>query len=612
MSGVLWLIPALPLFSAMILISGQGRFRQRPVMALGVGSLLLAFVSALIATVEFLLSDVSGLSQPLWRWLSLEGLSVRFGLWFDPLSMVMALVVTGVGLLIHLYAAGYMYNDPGYCRFFAYMNLFVASMLILVLAGNLLLLYLGWEGVGLCSYLLIGFWYQQEKNALAARKAFIITRIGDTALLIALFLIYSLFGTLDISRITESVSDVIAKPDTLSALIALLLLLGACGKSAQLPLHTWLPDAMAGPTPVSALIHAATMVTAGVYLIARLQALFLIHPEVELVLAWVGGLTLFIAACSALVQTDLKRILAYSTISQIGYMFLALGVGAGSFAIFHLVTHAFFKALLFLSAGSVIMHMKHEQNIYLMGGLRRFVTAPFWGFVTGVFALAALPLSSGYFSKEPILLFAAQQQMALWLLAAAGAFITALYSFRMLFVVFFGQPQTRPHRLPLPQAPRRMMAIALLSLVLLSLLGGLLQPDLSSVLQEQYLLAAHGQEWLSLALPLLGLLLAWQLYYKRPLWSNRIRALPLPARLQSAFFEGWGFDRLYQRLISAPFCRLAEANRADLADLVSRIPEQLSQTLSHLLRFSQSGLTRWYAAAMVVGVIVLIGTGAAL
>ena len=329
--------------------------------------------------------------------------------YFDGLTLVMMSVITGVGFLIHLFSSEFMEHDNSYARYFAYLNMFVAAMLILVLADNLLLMYLGWEGVGTCSYLLVGFWYQHSANGRAARKAFIVTRIGDTAMAIGLLVLFTELGTLNIQDLVAAAQAKWQVGDVMPLLICVLLLAGAAGKSAQLPLHTWLPDAMAGPTPVSALIHAATMVTAGVYLIARTHGLFLLSPDAMTLVAIVGLLTSLMAAFTALAQHDIKRILAYSTISQIGYMFLALGVGAWTAGVFHLMTHAFFKALLFLGSGAIIHCLHHEHDIFKMGGLRSRMPVTFWSFLIGSAALAALPLTSGFFSKDLILLQAYQQ-----------------------------------------------------------------------------------------------------------------------------------------------------------------------------------------------------------
>ena len=377
----------------------------------------------------------------LWTWMQVGSFSPDFAFYVDQLTIVMMSIITGVGFLIHLYSTEFMQDDSDYSRYFAYMNMFVAAMLILVMADNLLLLYLGWEGVGVCSYLLVGFWYKDPANGAASRKAFVVTRVGDTAMALGLFLLFVDLGTLQIQPMLQVANSIWISGDTIPTIATLLLLGGAVGKSAQLPLHTWLPDAMAGPTPVSALIHAATMVTAGVYLIARTHDLFILAPSVQLLVAFVGLATLLLAAFTALNQQDIKRILAYSTISQIGYMFMALGVGAWSAGIFHLMTHAFFKALLFLAAGAVIHCLHHEHNIFKMGGLRSKLPVVFWSFLIGSAALAALPFTSGFFSKDQILLSAYEiHGVGPWLWAGGllGALLTAIYSFRLVFIVFYG------------------------------------------------------------------------------------------------------------------------------------------------------------------------------
>src|SRR6266446_2810244 len=393
MISLLWLIPALPLASALVLVLFGSRFSRRATAAVGVGSIGLSALITILVAVSFFSAPPSGNSytQVLWTWINVAGFEPEIGLYLDALSLVMVLVVTFVGFLIHIYSAEFMIEDEGYSRFFAYMNLFVASMITLLLADNLLLLYLGWEGVGLCSYLLIGFWYRDPANGRAARKAFIVTRVGDTAMSLGLFLLFTRLGTLQIQDLMQRASEQWPTGSTYAVIAALLLLGGAVGKSAQLPLQVWLPDAMAGPTPTSALIHAATMVTAGVYLIARTHVLFSLVPAAQFAVAIIGAATMLLAAFSALAQRDMKRVLAYSTISQIGYMFLALGLGAWSAALFHLMTHAFFKALLFLAAG-VVIHAVHEQDLYRMGGLRRELRLAFWSFVIGGSALAGLPL----------------------------------------------------------------------------------------------------------------------------------------------------------------------------------------------------------------------------
>ncbi|MBZ0246718.1 MAG: NADH-quinone oxidoreductase subunit L, partial [Cyclobacteriaceae bacterium] len=434
MSDLVWLIPGLPFVGAVILIFGGTNLPRRLVPVVGAGSVGLSALMTLFIGFEFLTATPTAQSyqQVVWNWIEASGFSVAFAFHLDVLSLVFIFVITFVGFLIHLYSAEFMASDEGYARFFAYLNLFVGFMLILVMADNLLLMYLGWEGVGLCSYLLIGFWYLDEKNGYAARKAFIITRVGDTAMVIGLFILFKTFGTLNIAGIQEQAPQLWVVGSSQATLIALLLLGGAVGKSAQLPLQTWLPDAMAGPSPVSALIHAATMVTAGVYIIARTHVIFELAPIALFTVGVIGALTLLIAGFSALTQYDLKRVLAYSTISQIGYMFLALGVGAWSSAIFHFMIHAFFKALLFLGAGAVIAAVHHEHDMFKMGGLRKKLPLVYWTFLIGAASLAALPfVTAGFYSKDQILWLSwASEKGNNWLFLAAliGAFITTVYT----------------------------------------------------------------------------------------------------------------------------------------------------------------------------------------
>ncbi len=607
MLKLLWLIPTLPLLSSLVLMLGAGRHSKTLVASCGVGSVGLAALITLSIAAGFNADDSH--RQLLWHWFSVAGLSTDFALYLDGLSLVMLMVVTGIGFLIHLYAAGYMYDDPDYARFFACMNLFLAAMLILILADNLVLLYLGWEAVGLCSYLLIGFWYQDPANGMAARKAFVITRVGDAALIIGLFLLYAELGSLDIATLMSAANERWPNGSTTATVAALLLLGGAVGKSAQLPLQSWLPDAMAGPTPVSALIHAATMVTAGVYLIARCHPLFMLSSVAMTTVAVVGLLTLLLSGCSALVQTDIKRILAYSTISQIGYMFLALGVGAWSAAIFHLVTHAFFKALLFLCAGSVILALQHRQEITEMGGLGRRMPFIFGCFLIGCACLAALPFTSGYFSKEPILAQAWAQSPLLWFGGALGALITALYSFRLIFVVFFGELTTEPKPLQRPGWVALKMPSALALLALLALFGGALELPLATVLpgieaHPPLLIAA-----LNTLIPILGVLACYSLYRLNPELLVRLKQLPGSAALRQFWQQGWGFDRLYDRLLRHPVLWLARVNRNDVADRLSQGIVALSRLSHQLLVEVQSGQVRWYAGIMTCGIVLLIGLG---
>src|SRR5690348_2650218 len=494
---------------------------RRMVPVLGAGSVGLSAVVAIIITTNFLSSPPPGnhFTQVLWTWIDVGGFRPEIAFYLDSLSLLMTLVVTFVGFLIHFYSAEFMEEDEGYSRFFAYMNLFVASMCILLLGSNLLLLFLGWEGVGLCSYLLIGFWYKDPVNGLAARKAFIVTRVGDTAMTLGLFLLFVNLGTLDIQELMHRALAQWPMGSALPVAAGLLLLGGAVGKSAQLPLQTWLPDAMAGPTPVSALIHAATMVTAGVYLIARTHVLFELSPIALQMVGWVGATTLLLAGFTALTQTDIKRVLAYSTMSQIGYMFLALGAGAWSAGIFHLMTHAFFKALLFLSAGSVILAMHHEQDMFKMGGLRDKIPFVFWVFVIGCLGLIAFPLTSGFFSKDEILWQAwAGGHKDLYYAGLLGAFMTAVYTGRMVFTTFFGAPRSEAAQHP-HEGHGFAHSVPLAVLAVFALFGGWIHLPLDSVLPEHHFedeAAKHTIEYVSIAVSLGGLAIAYWLFMKAP------------------------------------------------------------------------------------------------
>ncbi|WP_026291773.1 NADH-quinone oxidoreductase subunit L [Marinobacterium rhizophilum] len=592
-------IPALPLFSSLVLLLLGGRMSARLVTLLGVGSVLGAALLSALLIAGFVSAGSTAVSVMLQPWFSSAGLTIAFGFYFDGLSAVMIGVITGVGSLIHLYSAAYMAGDEGYARFFGYLNLFVGAMLLLVLADDFLLLYLGWEGVGLCSFLLIGFWYREPANGYAARKAFVVTRIGDIALAAALLIMIQQFGTLHIQTVIERAQLEWVATDW-PFWVALLLLGGAVGKSAQLPLQTWLPDAMAGPTPVSALIHAATMVTAGVYLIARTQGIFLLAPRIMELVALVGALTLFLAACSALVQHDLKRVLAYSTISQIGYMFFALGAGAFSAAIFHLMTHAFFKALLFLAAGQVILSLHHEQDLRRMGGLLHRLPFSALCFAIGCAALAALPLTSGFYSKDAILLqaYGLHGGSLAWWLALTGAGITALYSLRLFLKLFFGEVVTEPR----PDM-RPTLVVPLALLCLLALLGALIPQPLGAVFAPlaatEVPAAVHGA---ILIMPWLGLVtgaLLWR--YGRGLrqrWND--------SALARGWRAGWGFDALYDGLLVRPLLLLARLNRKDLADQPVQFVAWLSGCAHAWLSITQNGRLRRYAAGIAMGAVLVL------
>ena len=599
-------VPLFPFLGFLILVLANERISKPLVPWIGIGSVGISALLVSLIGFEFL----NGTQEPyrllLGSWMEIDDLSVPFGFYLDALSMTMLFVVTGVGFLIHLYSAGFMESDPGYARFFAYMNLFVSAMLVLVLADNLVLLYLGWEGVGLGSYLLIGFWYEDPDNGYAARKAFVMTRIGDTALVLGLFLLFTQLHTVDIQSLMLRAASQWPAGTLLPLVSAALLLGGAVGKSAQLPLQTWLPDAMAGPTPVSALIHAATMVTAGVYLIARTHVLFMMAPPVQFAVAVIGTITLLTAGCSALVQTDIKRILAYSTISHIGYMFLALGVGAWSSAIFHLLTHAFFKALLFLAAGAVIFCFHHEHTIFKMGGLRKAMPLAFWSFMIGSAASSALPFTSGFYSKHEILLAVFETSPFLWGAGCLGALITGLYNFRLVFVVFFGV-QSRS----VDKSLDWRMAVPLILLGLLALFGGMLRIPLASVSPA---LIHHESIFdfvsvIAVAAPFIGLLLAVLFYLNGSVSTKVLTDFSWINQIRTFCFNGWGVDALYDSLLVRPFKTIAKLNKNDAVEGVYLGIAWLSRRLHSLASTTQTGRVRWYASSLVFGTVVVIAIG---
>jgi NADH-quinone oxidoreductase subunit L len=600
MSWLAW-VPVLPLLGFLILFLTEGRLNKLTVALVGAGSVGLAALATLVVSLAFIESGQDVYVQVLWRWIDVAGFDPAIGLYFDGLAMVMVGVITGVGFLIHLYATGYMWEEEDYSRFFAYMNLFVFAMLMLVLGDNLLVLYLGWEGVGLCSYLLIGYFHTDPANGYAARKAFVVTRVGDTAMAFGLFLLFRELGTIEIQPAMDAAVGAWPDGSFVATLIALLLLGGAVGKSAQLPLQTWLPDAMAGPTPVSALIHAATMVTAGVYLIARTHDLFLLSQTAQLTVAVVGLATLFIAAFSAMSQRDLKRILAYSTMSQIGYMFFALGVGAWSAAIFHLMTHAFFKALLFLAAGSVILALHHEQDIFRMGGLAKRLRIPFVCMLVGAAALAALPLTSGFYSKDVILLTSfdyGDQGPWFWAIASAAALVTSIYSTRMICIVFFGEIRTEPH-----DHSGWNMNVPLLVLAALALGGGWFGLGaVSGVLPDGGVGEAHGGwlVWVTAAVPIVGVALGYVMYGRGEIGGEKNLDR---SGLGRYLLSGWGFDTLYDVVLVKPFEAAAARLKNEPVDALYNAVVQIARRMHELTASSQTGQLRWYAANMGIGLV---------
>jgi len=625
MVQLLWLIPALPFAGFVILAPAGARMSRRLITVTGVGTVGASAVLTAWIAAGFLhgLPDRLAYGQIVWSWLAVGGLKVGFSFYLDALTLIMMLVVTGVGFFIHLYAAEYMAEDEGFSRFFAYMNLFVCAMLILVMADNLLLLYLGWEGVGLCSYLLIGFWYDDPANGYAARKAFVVTRVGDTAMAVGLFLLFDQLGTLQIQDLMVRAQDLWTVGAFLPTVAALLLLGGAMGKSAQLPLQTWLPDAMAGPTPVSALIHAATMVTAGVYLIARTHVIFSLAPAALTVVAIVGAATLVLAGFSALTQKDIKRVLAYSTISQIGYMFLALGVGAWAAAVFHFMIHAFFKALLFLGAGAVIHAMSEEHDMFKMGGLWRKMPVTFWTFLIASASLAALPLvTSGFYSKDLIIWQAyasVHGGIGLWAAALTGAFLTSLYTFRMVFLTFAG-----PLKTPVARRPGWAMNVAMIVLAALSLFAGFLEmPNtlggvhlfsgfIQNALPETVIAVSREAyeslfEWISGGTALLGVAIIYALILRMPEFTAKLTGSPTGKILHRYWFRGWEFDALYDRILVRPYVFLARLDREDIIDSFFDLISWLGGLAHRVLSMTQNGRMRTYAAGLAIGAAVVVG-----
>lgn len=632
MNTLVPLIPFLPLIG--FLINGLfGKTLSKTVVGLiGSGALL---GSLLLSVACFNQVGASGPIQvTLYNFMSVDSLHVNFGFLVDQLSVWMMLIVTGVGFLIHVYSIGYMHDDEGFYKFFAYLNLFVFSMLLLVMGDSFVMLFFGWEGVGLCSYLLIGFWYENREYGKAARKAFIMNRIGDLGLLLGMFLIYRTFGSLNYAEVFAAVQTVRVEPEVYTA-ICLLLFIGAIGKSAQIPLYTWLPDAMAGPTPVSALIHAATMVTAGIYLVARCSALYNLSPEAMHIVALIGLITAIFSAIIGLRQNDIKKVLAYSTVSQLGLMFVALGMGAYATAIFHVTTHAFFKALLFLSAGSVIHGMGGEQDIRKMGGLRKAMPITFWVFLIGTLAISGFPFLAGFFSKDEIFAFTfAHGGMIWWAMASLAAMFTAIYMCRLFYVTFFGEFRGTPDQKHHLHESPYVMTVPLMILAFLSVIGGFLNtPHFLHLGNTQWLAQwfagiglnnaptialnemhlEESTEW-SLMLFTTGLALAIlaALYF---VYGNR-NNLPVSDEAQTGWTK-WAahkfyIDELYDFLFVKPIEKGSKllhyyADIWAIDGLVNGIGKGV-QTIGAEFRKLQNGNIEYYLIGMVAGAVLLMLT----
>jgi NADH-quinone oxidoreductase subunit L len=616
--STVWLIPALPLAGALLNMV-FGRITGRRAHWIAVPAVAGSFVTA--CAVFARVGAGTTFTTTLFSWIVAGEFEASVTALVDPLTGIMLLVVTGVGLLIHVYSIGYMHDDPGYARYFAYLNLFLFSMTMLVLAGDFLVLYVFWEAVGLCSYLLIGFWYRRESAASAGRKAFIVNRVGDFGFGLALMWIWVSLGTLDYAAVFKGAETL--APTTATG-IALLLFMGACGKSAQVPLHVWLPDAMEGPTPVSALIHAATMVTAGVYMVARSHAIFERSGLALEVVLWTGVVTALFAASVGLVQTDIKRVLAYSTVSQLGYMFAGVGLGAYAIGIFHLLTHAFFKALLFLGAGSVIHGLGGEQDLRKMGGLAPRMVVTTITMTIGAAGLAGFPGLAGFFSKDEILAVAFHQNRAAWALLLLGAFMTAFYTFRMIFLAFLGAPRMSKEVAHHIHESPSVMTVPLLVLAGLTIIAGwILGVPSDEGTRFQRLLASvfpihagdHGGVTgimllvLSVIVAFAGILLAWFMYGATPV---RADAVGQPRTvIHRLLLNAWYVDWIYDRVIVRPLFALSEvlAHVFD-ARVVDGAVNGLGRAVvawAASLRRLQTGYVVNYALTMLAGAVAIVG-----
>ena len=640
-------IPLLALTGATVNGFFGKRFSRSLVAAVALAFCGAAFVWALVVVSRFSFLPEPVYSEPFAQWIQISGFHVEFAFFLDHLSLIMLLVVTGVGFLIHIYSVGYMWDDPSFCRFFTYLNLFMFFMLTLILANNYLQMFIGWEGVGLASYLLIGFWFTKDSAASAGKKAFIVNRIGDFGFLIALFLIIQHFGSLNFTQVFDAAGRLpteTAGAGTMTA-VGLLLMVGAAGKSAQIPLYVWLPDAMEGPTPVSALIHAATMVTAGVYMVSRSHVIFERAPMALTVVAIIGTVTALFAATIGITQTDIKKVLAYSTVSQLGYMFIACGVGAFSAGIFHLMTHAFFKGLLFLGAGSVIHAVGGEQDMRKMGGLRSKIPWTFWTVTVGTIAIAGIPPFAGFFSKDEILWKAYQSNWVYWFVGLVTAFITSFYMFRMWFLTFFGEYKGDADRHDshgndhghghghggVHESPM-VMLVPLMILAILSIIGGwvgiggrfehFLAPVFQTGVEAAHEVEPHSSMeeilmLISVAVSVCGLALAWLLYVKKPQLPKQIAEGM--GSLYRAVFNKYYVDEFYARLLVKPLL-LGSTNilwkgvDQGVIDAALDGSATGANEVSDSIRHMQSGNLRSYAgwiaagAAAVIVYMIWVGT----
>ena len=628
MINLVWLIPLFPLLGFLINGLGRNMLSKTVIGFVGCLSVLASFAVSVGIFLELNSSDTKSFIIPIFDWISAGTVKIPFSFLIDPLSTLMLLIVTGIGFLIHVYSTGYMNHDAGFGKFFSYLNLFIFFMLLLVLGSNYVVMFIGWEGVGLCSYLLIGFWFSNTAYSSAAKKAFIMNRIGDLGFLIAVFLIFTTFNSVEFVNVFPQAANM-ASGDSTLILITALLFVGAIGKSAQIPLFTWLPDAMAGPTPVSALIHAATMVTAGIYMIARSNILFTLAPETLSVVSIIGLATLFMAAVIAVSQTDIKKVLAYSTVSQLGYMFLGLGVGAYTGAFFHVITHAFFKALLFLGAGSVIHAMSNEQDMRNMGGLRKKLPVTFLTMMVGTIAIAGLPPFSGFFSKDEILAHVYEHNKVFWVIAVIGAMFTSFYMFRMMYLTFNGSFRgTTDQEHHLHESPAS-MTIPLIVLAVLSALGGVigipavlggghwLENFLAPVFEvsttkTSALTLDHTTEYVLMALSVTAALLSMLYAYVRYVKQGHIPAdnrtdRGLLARLS---YNKFYIDEVYNSFITRPLDTLSgffykTVDKAGIDGIVNGFGKGAVEA-SKSFRLLQTGMVGFYIFMMVAGILALL------
>ena len=639
MINLIYLTVLLPLVGFLINgVFGRKIKNEKIVGAIGAGAVGISFlivVGAFFQTVGLPVEQRSNTVE-LFTWLSVAGLQVKFAYLVDQLSLTMALIVTGVGFLIHVYSIGYMHGDKGFWRFFAYLNLFIFAMMNLILGDNFVVLFLGWEGVGLCSYLLIGFWYDRKfekgTTSQAAKKAFVVNRIGDFGFLLGMFLIYLTFDSLNFKEVFAKAASFPIAESTFG-MIAIFLFIGATGKSAQIPLFVWLPDAMAGPTPVSALIHAATMVTAGVYMVSRASIIFAGAPAVMMIVAVVGLLTAIMAASIGLVQNDIKKVLAYSTVSQLGYMFLAAGMGAFSASIFHVMTHAFFKALLFLGAGSVIHGMHEEQNIQKYGGLKKYLPRTYLTFFIATMAIAGVPGLSGFFSKDEILWNAyANGGFVFWLVGMITAMMTAFYMFRLLSLTFYGKERFDHHHIHPHESPA-VMTVPLMVLALLSIIGGYiglpkvfvgeqgnlfeswLEPIYEPAMRKLAHFGSHShfEEILlmavSVALALSAIYFALNVYKNKPEFAEKVSVKF--SGLYKLLLNKYFIDEVYEAAIVQPIQKGSEKLLWKVADvtLIDGAVNGLAKLIDRIsgsLRKIQSGIAQSYALIMMGGIALVI------